>query len=145
MSNESIAIGQFDGAVSLLKIELATGNFQIVPIDEVDESQISFGMFEIETDNSTADFVALLATPDGPLLLFKDFQYRPEIDKTRIEISDGEEFSCFRISHEEQVIFSLLYKNKFGIGLHPYVIGLYTSHPASSRSALMVSADTRTS
>ena len=117
MQNKFIAINQFDGTVKLLKIELSTGNRHVIPAEGVDKTSIAFGLFEMESESET---VALLATPGGPLLFLKDLQYRPEIGKTKIEVTDDGGFSHFQVFHDGGIVFSLFYKEKFGIGLHPY-------------------------
>lgn len=111
----SVTLSQFDGTQQLLKIDLASGTRQIIPAAA--GSDTAFGMFEAE-DNQ--HFLALLATPDGPLLLFKDCQYRPQLDKTSIAITDDENHSCCRILHDGALVTELAYQRKHGIGLHPY-------------------------
>ena len=120
MKGQSIAISQFDGAVKLLKIDMVTGNRKVISVNELSENQLCFGMFESEKVGSNLESVALVASPEGPLLLLNDFQYRPQIDKTRITVRDDGEFSHFRVLHEGECIFGLFYREKFGVGLHPY-------------------------
>ncbi|KRB86955.1 hypothetical protein ASE26_29470 [Duganella sp. Root198D2] len=49
--------------------------------------------------------------------------YRPNAEETKVEITDLGEFSHFRILHRGTPIFTMTYKEKFGIGLHPYAQG----------------------
>lgn len=122
MENKFSIISQFDGEVNLLKLNLHMGSGQLISTDKVDEDQISFGMFEIENHETHVDLVALLGTPDGPLLFLNGNQYRPEIGKTTISIKDDENLSRFVISHEGLPIFRMFYEKKFGTALHPYNI-----------------------
>jgi hypothetical protein len=121
MQNKFVAVSQFDGSVKLLKIDLATGEREIVPHDEVDEKQVTFGMFEVEKVNQELVSVVLLATPEGPLLILKDLHFRPEIESTKIEVKDDGQFSHFLVLDEGEPVFGLFYEAKFGIGLHPYL------------------------
>ena len=84
------AIGLYDSAVGLLKINMTTDVGELVPSQDVNNSNIAFGTAEIERNGN---FVALLATPEGPLLCFKGFQYRPELDKTAFDLKDEKEQS----------------------------------------------------
>lgn len=120
MQNKFAVINQFDNDVNLLKLNLLTGDAQLISTNKIDEDQISFGMFEIENHELHIDIVALLATPDGPLLFLNGSQYRPEIGKTKISVKDDENLSHLLISHEGHPIFGIFYEKKFGIGLHPY-------------------------
>lgn len=120
MANTTVDISQFDGSVNLLKIIISTGEREITPADEVNKDDIAFGLFEVEKSEFDLNSVALLATPDGPLLLLKEIQYRPDISKTKIKINADGKFVHFQILHEKNHIFGLFYEEKFGIGLHPY-------------------------
>lgn len=120
MENKFVAVNQFDGAVHLLKIDMVTGDRKIVSADDLDESQVSFGLFESERESPDLESVALIATPEGPLLFLNDLKYQPKIGKTKIEVEDDGGISHFRVLHERQCIFGLFYKEKFGIGVHPY-------------------------
>jgi len=120
MSREYVAVSQFDGTVNVLKLKLSTGEAELVTNDEVDEDQVAFGLFDFEKNGSEIEALVLLATPDGPILIFKDSRYRPEFEKTSIEIEEKGDFSHLLISHDENPIFSIFYESKFGIGLHPY-------------------------
>jgi hypothetical protein len=111
----AITLSQFDGTRQLLQIDLVSGEQQIIPAAA--DRDTAFGMFEAE-DNQ--HFLALLATPDGPLLLFKDCQYRPQLDKTSITITDGPAYSHCCILHDGALVVELAYQSKHGIGLHPY-------------------------
>jgi hypothetical protein len=120
MTGNTIAISQFDGTVKLMKIELSTGAREIVPAKDIGEEKITFGMFEVEESNHRSESIALVATPQGPLLIFNDTLYRPNAAQTKVDIADDKEISHFRILHQGTPIFGLFYKEKFGIGLHPY-------------------------
>jgi hypothetical protein len=120
MENKLITIGQFDGDAELLKIDLSTGEASLVPAHNFDKSKICFGMYESEKNGSSLDYVALIATAEGPLLFLKTLQYRPEIGKTQIKIQDDDEYCSFRVLHAGQPVFGCFYERKFGIGLHPY-------------------------
>ena len=120
MENSVVAVSQFDGTVGLLRIYLTTDEREIIPAAEVNEDDIAFGLFDVEKSETELDSVALLATPDGPLLLLKEMQYRPDINKTKIKIENDGDFLHFQILHGENHIFGLFYREKFGIGLHPY-------------------------
>lgn len=120
MQGKLAIISRFDNDTELLKLDLSTGVGQLISTEDVNEDQISFGMFEIERSGSHTDIVALIATPSGPLLFLNDVQYRPEIGKTKISIKDDEIFSHFLIVHEGHSVFGLFYEKKFGVGLHPY-------------------------
>ena len=120
MRNRFVAVSQFDGTTNLLKIELPTGNRELIKASNVDENLVSFGLFEYEMDGSVMQTVALLATPEGPKLYLNDLEYRPQIYKTKIEVKDEDDFSHFRVLHDDRVVFGLFYRKKFGIGLHPY-------------------------
>jgi hypothetical protein len=115
-----VAVSQFEGSVDLLKIDLATRAWEIIPTTEVMPDEVSFGLFEIERDGPACEIVALLATPKGPLLIFKEHQYRPEIGKTTIGLKTVRDSTRFRILHAGEEVFGLSYVDKFGIGLHPY-------------------------
>lgn len=88
MQNKLVAINRFDNDANLLRLDLSTGAGKLMPRDGIDEDQISFGMFEVENHAAHADIIALLATPDGPLLFLNGNQYRPETGKTKISIKD---------------------------------------------------------
>jgi hypothetical protein len=120
MANTTVVVGQFDGSVKLLRIDLSTAEREVISADEVDENEIAFGLFEVEKSETDLNSVALLATPDGPLLLLKERQYRPDISKTKIKIKTDGQFPHFQIFHEQNPIFGLFYGEKSGIGLHPY-------------------------
>ena len=120
MENKSVVINQFDGTTKLLRVDIKTGRREIVSADKFANDKFSFGLFEVEREGENIESVALLATPDGPLLFLNEMQYRPEINKTKIKLRDDGKFSNFRILHEENFIFGLFYEQKFGIGLHPY-------------------------
>ena len=115
-----IAIRQFDGCTKLLKVDLSTGGYEIVLADDVDKEKITFGLFEIEEGNHSPEFVALVATPDGPLLISTGILYRPLIAKTQAAIVDQDRRSQFRLLHEGTPVIDLSYDEKWGIGLHPY-------------------------
>jgi hypothetical protein len=121
MQNKFVAVEQFDGSVELLKIDLATGERQIVAHDELDEKDVAFGMFEVEKIEPEVESVALLATPEGPLLILNDLQYRPDIQNTRIEVKDDGKFSHFLVLDDGEPVFGLFYEKKFGIGINPYL------------------------
>lgn len=106
-----------------MKIDLSTLAREIVPAQEMGEEKIAFGMFETEESNDPTAFLALLATPDGPLLILNDTLYRPNAKETTVEIANQGEFSHFRILHQGTPIFTMTYREKFGIGLHPFVQG----------------------
>jgi hypothetical protein len=120
MTGKTIAISQFDGSVKLMKIDLSTGERKIVPAHEVNEDKVTFGLFEAEADDKLAESIALVGTPDGPLLVFNDTLYHPSAEETTVDIVDQEDYSHFRILHDGEPIFGMFYKPKFGIGLHPY-------------------------
>lgn len=120
MQGESVLLSQFDGEVKYLKIKLSTGDAQIIPASEIDKDKVTFGMFECEESASGLNCVALLATPQGPLMLLNDTRLYPDADKTKIKIKDDEDLSHFLVLHEGEQIFGLFYEKKFGIGLHPY-------------------------
>lgn len=115
-----VAISQFDRDMQLLRISLSTGERDIIPSHLVDEDHIAFGLFDFEGGDKDLDSVALIATPRGPLLFLKDIQYRPDINLTKIQIEKDGGFFHFKISHDKNYIFGLFYKEKSGIGLHPY-------------------------
>lgn len=123
MARKMVAVGQFGGDVELLKIDVTTGEGYMVPISEVNKDKICFGMYESEKNEQRPEFVALLATPEGPLLFLKGLQYRPEIGKTQISVKDDGNYTHFQVLHDNQPIFGLFYERKFGIGLHPYSHG----------------------
>lgn len=120
MPSKFIAVSQFDGTVNLLKMDLSSGTREIIPADAVAEDDVSFGLFEIEKNAPEPDYLALLATPDGPLLVFKDGQYYPDLEQTRIEITGDGQYSHIRIFDDGDIVFGMFYEDKFGIGLHPY-------------------------
>lgn len=120
MPGESVLLSQFDGEVEYLKIKISTGDAQIFSAGEIDKDKVSFGMFECEQGVSGLSWVALLATPKGPLMFLNHMQLYPEADKTKIKIKDDDNESHFLVLHEGKAIFGLFYKKKFGIGLHPY-------------------------
>jgi hypothetical protein len=121
MQNKFVALRQFDGSVKLLKIDLATGERQIVPSAKVNQKHVTLGAFEVEKVEPELESVALLATPEGPLLILKDLQFRPDIQNTRIEVKDDGKFSHFLVLDDGEPVFGLFYEEKFGIGLHPYL------------------------
>jgi hypothetical protein len=121
MQKRLVAVHQFDGNVRLLKMDLASGEREIVPRGEVDETQLTFGMFEAEKYEAERMSVALLATPEGPLLILNKLQFRPDVRNTRIEVNDGGQFPHFLVFDEGEPVFDLFYEHKFGIGLHPYL------------------------
>lgn len=120
MTGKSIAISQFDGTIKLMKIVLSTGERKIVPAKEIEEEKVTFGLFEVEENQYHTESIALVATPDGPLLIFNDTLYHPNASETKVDIADDGEFSHFRILHKGSPIFGMFYKEKFGLGLHPY-------------------------
>lgn len=120
MQRESVLLSQFDGDVKYLKLELSTGDAQLILASEIDKDKVSFGMFECEESVAGLNRVALLATPEGPLMFLNNMQLYPEVDKTRIKIKDDENFSHFLVLHDGNPVFGLFYEKKFGIGLHPY-------------------------
>ena len=120
MENLIIAISQFDRPVNLLKINLSTGEREIISSDDVEAKDVTFGLFDFEENDSVLNTVALIATPKGPLLFLKDEKYYPEIKKTKIKITNQEEYFYFQILHEDKHVFGLFYEEKFGIGSHPY-------------------------
>ena len=77
MEQKLVAISRFDGSVSLLKIDLLIGTKEIIPIHNVELDKISFGFYEQEKGAPPSDSIALLATPEGPLLFLDDLEYRP--------------------------------------------------------------------
>lgn len=120
MKEKFIAVYRYNNSVEVLKICLATGNFEIIAADGVDKSKVAVGFFEIEKNQSEQDCVALIATPDGPLLIMNSTQYVPKIVETKIEVIDGEKFSHLLISDDGKNIFGLFYEEKAGVGSHPY-------------------------
>jgi hypothetical protein len=120
MEQNFVVLRQFDGDVKLLKIELSSGIRELVNIDEVARNKITFGTFESERNSPILESVALIATPEGPLLYLNDLKYVPEINRTKVEVEDDGKISSFRILHEDKFIFGLFFEEKFGIGLHPY-------------------------
>jgi len=120
MQKKIAVISRFDNDTSLLKLDLSTGAGQLISADDINEDQISFGMFEIEKRQPHSDIVALVATATGPLLFLNEMQYALAMGKTKISIKDDEIFSHFSISHDGRPVFGLFYEKKFGIGLHPY-------------------------
>ena len=120
MTGKTIAVTQFDGTVTLMKIDLATGAREFVPSTEVDEEKVAFGLYEIEESGHHAESIALLATPDGPVLIFNDTLYHPDADETKVEIADQEAVSHFRVLHRGTPVFELAYEQKSATGLHPY-------------------------
>lgn len=115
-----IAIRQFDGAAKLLKVDLSTGGHEILPALEIGKEKIAFGLFEHENGNRSPVFLALLATPDGPLLMSNGIRYRPRIGKTQAVIVDHDGHSEFHVLHEGTPVLEISYGEKWGIGLHPY-------------------------
>jgi hypothetical protein len=111
----SITLSQFYGTQQLLKIDLASGTRQIIPAAAGCDT--AFGMFEAE---DSQHFLALLAKPDGPLLIFQDGQHGPQLGKTSIAIIDEGDYSHCRILHEGALVMELAYQCKHGIGLNPY-------------------------
>lgn len=77
MTGRTIATGQFDGSVNLMKIDLTTGAREIVPMGETGEEKVAFALFEDEEGIHHSESIALVATPDGPLLIFNGTLYRP--------------------------------------------------------------------
>ncbi len=110
----AIALSQFDGTQQL-KIDLSTGDRQIIPVAATGDN--AFGMFDAEDGQQ---LLALLATQDGPLLIFQDAQHRPQLGKTSIAIIDEGDSSHCRILHDGALVMELAYQRKHGIGLHPY-------------------------
>ncbi len=117
MHEKFVAIILYDNSTNLLKIGMTTQCGELILSRSVEESCQAFGIGEFEEDGN---FFALLATPEGPLLCYKGFQYRPEFNKTTIELKDEGELSHFRVLHEGEVFFHMTYVEKIGIGLHPY-------------------------
>lgn len=120
VANKLIAIPRFDGTADLLRIDTTTGSGELISPDELNKDQIAFGMFEAETGMLERSFVALVATPDGPLLFLKGHAFRPDSTKTTIIIKDDVHLSHFLVSHDDELVFSVSYEPKFGSGLHPY-------------------------
>jgi hypothetical protein len=115
-----IAVYRFNNSVEVLKFSLVTGAISIISADEVEKSKISVGFFESENNQSGTDLVALVATPDGPLLIMNSVQYSPKMGITKIRITDAGDFSHFSVLDKGVNIFGLFYKEKAGIGSHPY-------------------------
>lgn len=121
MHDGFVVISQFDGDVNFLRLNLSEGSAEVVSSDKIGKDNVSFGMFEFERGESRNDYVALIATPEGPLMFLNGLRYSPHIDQTDVKISDDGEFSHFLVLHDQAPIFGLFYKKKFGIGLHPYL------------------------
>lgn len=115
-----IGVYRYNNSVEVLKISLATCNFDIISANEVDRSKVSVGFFENEKNQNNTGCVALVSTPHGPLLILDSTRYAPKIATTKIEIIDGEIFSRLLIADKGENIFSLFYKGKTGFGSHPY-------------------------
>lgn len=120
MLNRYVMLTQFDGDVLMLKIEMSTGHRQVLKTRDMSGADTSFGMFEVESDQQGSPTVALMATPKGPLIIFNGEFYYPNEEKTTIEIKDGKSESHMQILDGGVHVFGLFYKEKFGIGLHPY-------------------------
>lgn len=121
MQNQIVALRQFDGTVKLLKINLATGERGIIPAEGVEKSRIARGMYEAEGEGAELETVAMVATPEGPLLMLQDQPYRPSVADTKIVVQDDAQLCHFMVFDQGEPIFGLFYEPKFGIGLHPYV------------------------
>lgn len=120
VAGKCIAIRQFDGATELLKVDLSTGGYGIVSAQEIGKEKIAFGLFEREDGSRSPVFLALVATPDGPLLISNGIRYQPLIGKTQAVIVDHDGGSQFRLLHEGSPVLEIAYQEKWGIGLHPY-------------------------
>lgn len=120
MKEKFAAVYRYNNPVEVLKINLATSNFEIIAADGVDKSTVAVGFFEIEKNQDGQDLVAITAAPDGPLLIVNSIQYAPKIGQTKIEITDDEKYSHALISDEAKNIFGLFYEVKAGVGSHPY-------------------------
>lgn len=120
MKNQIVALRQFDGTVKLLKLNLATGEREVIASDGVDDSRTTRGLYDAEGEGAEMETVALVATPEGPLLMLQDQPYRPSVDGTRIVVQDDGELCHFMVFDQGEPIFGLFYEPKFGIGLHPY-------------------------
>lgn len=121
MQNKIVAVNQFDGTVMLLKIDLGSGDREIVSVDAVAQDKVAFGMFELEEGTSDLQTVALIATPDGPLLLLNERQLYPDVASTSIVVKDEGQNSQLLVFNDGELVFELFYQPKFGIGLHPYL------------------------
>jgi len=118
--NRFIAVRQFDGSAKLLKVDLSSGAYELLSSEGVGEEEITFGLFEIEENNLSPKFIAVIATPEGPKLISDGMLYRPDIASTTAVIIDDSTKSIFRILHEGSPIFEMPYSEKWGIGLHPF-------------------------
>ncbi len=120
MENHIVALGQFDGTVKLLRLNLANGERAIISSDGVESSKIARGMYDAEGEGAEMETVAMVATPEGPLLMLQDRPYRPSVDDTKIVVQDDGQLCHFTVFDQDEPIFGLFYEPKFGIGLHPY-------------------------
>lgn len=121
MQNQIVALQQFDGTVKLLKLNLATGAREIIPAEGVEKGRIARGMYEDEGEGAELETVAMVATPEGPLLMLQHQPYRPSVEDTKIVVQDDVQLCHFIVFDQDQPIFRLSYEPKSGIGLHPYV------------------------
>ncbi|QYF94619.1 hypothetical protein KY495_05310 [Massilia sp. PAMC28688] len=121
MQNQIVALRQFDGTVKLLKLNLATGEREINPAEDVEKGRIARGIYEAEGEGAELETVAMVATPGGPLLMLQDQPYHPSVENTKIVVQDDGQLCHFMVFDQDEPIFCLFYEPKFGIGLHPYV------------------------
>ena len=117
-----VAVSQFDGSAKLLTVDLSSGKHMIVPAEKISGNKITFGQFEFEESTHSPAFIALIATPDGPLLISEGVMYQPAIARTMALIVDEGGCSRFRVLHDGTPILEMSYAEKWGVGLHPYVI-----------------------
>jgi hypothetical protein len=120
MKKEFIFLKNYNNSVDALKFFLGTNDSVIVPASEVESAKFSTGFFEIEKRGGVTDITALVATPEGPLLILNAIQHFPKLGKTKIEVRDDEKSHHFLVFDDEKFLFGIFYEEKAGVGSNPY-------------------------
>lgn len=92
----------------------------IVSAEGVQKNRIAEGFFESEGREKITSITALMAKPNGPLLILNFARYYPKLEKTKIEVDDCGKLSQFLVFDGGEILFQLFYEEKVGIGSNPY-------------------------
>jgi hypothetical protein len=119
LSNRIIYLTSYDLYVEVLAYRLPEGTFTILTRDDFIRLGIqrSFGTFSREGEHVAGVF----ASPTGPVL-FLDSRHlvgRLGCTHAKVEPAAGSMLQ-FTLTHEEKIEFSLVYRDRPGIGVNPY-------------------------
>jgi hypothetical protein len=119
MKNKNF-LRRYSNSVDLLQISTNANDMKIVSAEGVEKNRIAEGFFESEGREKITSITALMATPNGPLLILNFARYYPKLEKTKIEVDDCGKLSQFLVFDGGEILFQLFYEEKVGIGSNPY-------------------------